>query len=35
MYNDLDLEFRRNLNLSTKAIDLNFFLNEMKAKKKI
>lgn len=35
MYNDFNLEFCRNLNLFTKAIDLNFFLNEIKVKKKI
>jgi len=35
IYNNLDLEFRRNLSLSIEAIDINFFLNKIKIKKKI
>ncbi len=35
MYNDFDLEFRRNLSLFIEAININFFLNKIKTKKKI
>ena len=35
MYNDLKLEFRRDLNLSINVIDMNVFLIEIKNKKKI
>lgn len=35
MYNKLNLKFRRDLNLSTKATDMNSFLNQMEAKREI
>ena len=35
IYNDFDIELRRNLIKSTEHIDMNIFLNFMKKKKKI
>lgn len=35
MYNDLNLEFRKDFSLSTKTIDINFFFDKMKIKKEI
>lgn len=35
MYNGLDLEFRRDLDLPTEATDMNSFMNQMEAKREI
>ena len=35
IYNDLNLEFKRDLHISFDVIDMHLFLNELKNKKKI